>query len=104
MEERIIEDKKTNQAKVQYGVTATIAKKYLRSKEVYERFYKFSTLTFNAVNVYHNTDLTTLAQKYMEVVRCFAGDIKEMKNNLDKMNASLKYEIRKVQKKVHIDQ
>ena len=99
MDERIIEDKKTNQVKVQYGVTAMIAKKYLRSNEVYERFYKFSTLTFNAVNVYHNTDLTALAQKYMEVVRCFVGDTKAMKNLLDKMNSSLQYEIKKVQKR-----
>jgi hypothetical protein len=33
----------------------------------------------------------------MEVVRCFAGDTKAMKNILDKMNASLQYEIKKVQ-------
>ena len=93
------ENTKTGQVKVQAGVTATIDKKFLTHKGIYDRFWKFTTLTFNAINIYQNMELIELAQKYMYVVSNFAGGIRELKNNLDKMNASLKYEIKKVQKR-----
>lgn len=99
MEQITYEDKKTGQVKVQFGVGATINKKFLAHNGVYDKFWHFTTLTFNAINIYKNTELQSLAQKYIYVISNFAGGVRELKNNLDKMNASLEYEIKKVKKR-----
>lgn len=98
MDKIMYEDKKTKQVKVQYGVEASIDKKYLND-DIYEKFYDFTTYTFNAVNIYQNKELIELAQKYLYIVKNFAGTVKQLKNLLDKMNSNLCYEIKKVQKR-----
>ena len=99
IKDMIIFEDKDGYVTVQYQVPAMIKKELLRHSKIYKEFYDFTTLTFNATSIYQNKALSDEAKKYMYIVKHWEQTATSLVNMLRKMNAKLKYEIKKVQKR-----